>query len=221
VGPKEYGTIDEIETLTESEVRAIKTLAESEMTEADELAFNKLASAGFKLGSFTSASASGSSGSSSSVLGHGFNAEVKTEKNPEPATQTPAEYMAQKIAWLTTDVSNQHAHYVERQGHCQCLMAQVEAKEQKNERDKKYLAPLKSDIVEALSKTPKLIKVLKTMITAEIIDDSKELQKIVKLKDDVDALMLDIDTAVPNSVIADSPTKTGVRKAKKRKAETL
>jgi hypothetical protein len=124
--------------------------------------------------------------------------------------------MAERIAFLKQDIPTQHAHYVERQGHCQCLMARVEAKSNKSERDAKYLQPLKADIEAALTKTPKLVKVLKAMVTTEPDDDSKEFPKVIRLKDDVDALLLDIDFAVPNSCISDSPP-AAVRKAKKRK----
>ena len=96
-------------------------------------------------------------------------------------------------------------------------MARVEAKSNKSDRDAKYLQPLKADIVAALAKTPKLIKVLKAMVTTDPDDDSKEFPKVVRLKDDVDALMLDIDFAMPNSCISESPKPA--RKPKKRKAK--
>jgi hypothetical protein len=185
-----------LEILTEGELRAIKTLAESEMSPEDEEAFNKMFSSGFSLSFDKDVAASSSSASGGAApLTDGF-VGVKIEKVPE---KLPSEIMAEKIAWLKGDIEGQHKKYLEMNARCESLVTQVEAKANKNEREAKYMGPLRGDLTAILLKLPKLTKLLKHMITNETEDESPEFVKVIKIKEVIDELMQDIEHAVPKS----------------------
>ena len=200
----EYACYDDMEKITDADIRRLRAQAESEMTEED-----------FKL--LEKAFGNGIVPLSESITAD--LAELAAAETTEEKKEEPEVILAKKMDWLKTNIEPQHKRCLEMITWAKIIQTKAH---KMGDAKQRHLGPLHADLDYVIKEATRFSNILVDMQTLEV--KQTKYPKIIMLKEEIDRRFIDADEAATRwSLEASSSVggnEDGNTKAKRRKKKS-